>query len=223
MDDRDYYVILGISRSESLRGVRSAFRDLARQHHPDHAGPAGAPHFRDVVEAYRVLSDPERRREYDASLGREVSILTRRQRRATATPRAGFDPIDLFGRPDSIRPSAEALHDRFMRNFMEWELPKGEHLEPLLCDVALTPAEAGRGGVLPLRIPVLAPCTTCRGTGHIAGFPCLVCGANGRTTSEVVVELEVPPGIRSGTIVEASLEPWGIHNLWLRVRIGVLR
>jgi DnaJ-class molecular chaperone len=220
MDEKNYYVILGISRSESPRGVRSAFRDLVRRHHPDRAGPVGAPRFRDVVEAYRVLSDPDKRREYDAKLRTEASVLVRRP--APGRPGKAFEPIDLFRTPDSIRHAADALHDRFARNFMEWHTPKGEHLEPLLCDVALTPAEARRGGVLPLRIPVLDPCTTCRGTGHIAGFPCLVCDANGRTASEVVLELEVPPGIPPGTIVEASLERWGIHNLWLRVRIGVV-
>jgi HSP20 family molecular chaperone IbpA len=45
------------------RGIRAAFRDLARKHHPDIAGPRGAPAFREAVEAYRALSDPEARRD----------------------------------------------------------------------------------------------------------------------------------------------------------------
>jgi DnaJ-class molecular chaperone len=76
MARKDYYLLLGISRGESSSGIRKAFRDLARRHHPDHAGPAGTPMFRDVVEAYRVLSDPQRRREYDAELGIPIRIRT---------------------------------------------------------------------------------------------------------------------------------------------------
>ena len=221
MASKDHYFILGISKTESPGGVRSAFRDLARRHHPDHAGAEGAARFREVVEAYRVLADPERRREYDASLREPDRVVVRRHTRGRGAQRTTFEPLDLFGQPDSMRPSADALFDRLLRNFMGWSAPKGEHPEPLLCDVALTLEEARRGGVLPLRIPIAAHCTACRGLGHIAGYPCHVCDAAGWITSEIIAPLEIPPGIRPGTIVETTLERWGIRNVWLRIRFGV--
>jgi curved DNA-binding protein CbpA len=65
---KDYYSILEVAPSENLSGIHRAYRRLAKQHHPDHAGVQGAAAFRAVQEAYHVLSDPERKRRYDATL-----------------------------------------------------------------------------------------------------------------------------------------------------------
>ena len=66
MTDRDYYEILGIARDASPAEIRSAFRKLARQYHPDqYKAPDAETRFREVNEAYAVLSDPEKRARYD--------------------------------------------------------------------------------------------------------------------------------------------------------------
>jgi DnaJ-class molecular chaperone len=215
MPEKDHYLVLGISRAESPRGVRKAFRDLARRHHPDRAGPGGTPMFRDVVEAYRVLSDPERRRAYDAEL------------RAAAPARAGmardryFGALDLFADARRIRPAPDELIAHLLRNFV-WPGPvKSEHPEPLLCDIALSPDEARRGGVLDLRIPIRAVCPDCHGAGHVFGFACWRCDATGNARSDLTVPLDIPPGVRSGLIMEIPLDRFGIRNLWLRARLRV--
>jgi DnaJ-class molecular chaperone len=182
MATKDYYLVLGVPRDESEAGIRSAFRDLARRHHPDRAGPSGTPHFREVVEAYRVLSDPGLRREHDAELREQARPRTRRAAR----------PVG-----------------------------RGERSEPLLCDVALSREEARRGGVLPIHIPIARPCALCHGAGSLRGRSCRGCDGRGEVGSEVVIPLEIPPQVRPGSILEASLEPWGIHDLWLRAHIGV--
>jgi len=61
---KDYYLILGVSRTETARGIQNTFRELVKQLHPDRVGPQGTAAFQDLVEAYRVLSDPERRKAY---------------------------------------------------------------------------------------------------------------------------------------------------------------
>src|SRR3954471_22304074 len=65
---KDYYKILGVSKTASEDEIRKAFRKLARQYHPDVAGnKAGAEDkFKEINEAYEVLSDAEKRRKYDA-------------------------------------------------------------------------------------------------------------------------------------------------------------
>jgi curved DNA-binding protein len=67
MADRDFYQILGVSRDASQQDIQRAYRKLARQYHPDvNADPAAEERFKDVSEAYDVLSDPQTRSRYDA-------------------------------------------------------------------------------------------------------------------------------------------------------------
>src|SRR5690242_4584146 len=70
MERKTYYMILGVSSTESDRGIRAAYRDLAKRLHPDVAGEQATRSFQEVTEAYGVLSDPQRRREYNDKLSR---------------------------------------------------------------------------------------------------------------------------------------------------------
>jgi molecular chaperone DnaJ len=65
---KNYYLILGVSRNESAAGVQEAFRELAKRYHPDVAGPESAEHFRNLLEAYKHLSDAQLRARYNHSL-----------------------------------------------------------------------------------------------------------------------------------------------------------
>jgi DnaJ-class molecular chaperone len=64
---KDYYEILGVGRSAGDEEIRSAFRSLARKYHPDKTGnnPEAENRFKEINEAYEVLSDPHRRNRYD--------------------------------------------------------------------------------------------------------------------------------------------------------------
>jgi hypothetical protein len=90
-----------------------------------------------------------------------------------------------------------------------------------VCDVLLSRAEAERGGVLPLEIPLLAPCPACHGGGFRALFPCPACGACGWQMRETALELAFPPGVPSGATLDVSLARLGVADLWLHVRVRV--
>src|SRR5205807_10478809 len=100
---KDLYTTLGVTRTESLRGSREAFRKLAKRYHPDHAGRQGTPKFREILNAYEVLSDPEKRKRYNDSLARRSSdsepiIVTRRSSSRTRPPHYSPIPQDPFFR-----------------------------------------------------------------------------------------------------------------------------
>ncbi len=93
MDYKDYYQILGLPRTATQAEIKKAFRRLARQHHPDvkPGDKTAEQRFKDINEAYEVLSDPEKRRRYDA-LGANWEAFSR----AGAGPGPGGGPFEPF-------------------------------------------------------------------------------------------------------------------------------
>ena len=67
MNDKDYYAILGVEHDADDAAIRKAFQKLARKYHPDiNKEPGAEEKFKEISEAYAVLSDPDKRRRYDA-------------------------------------------------------------------------------------------------------------------------------------------------------------
>ena len=223
MATRNHYVTLGVPRTETTAGIRTAFRDLAKRHHPDRSGSEDSEAFRDVVEAYRVLSDPTLRVRYDDRLRRQEVVPEEVVVRRTAAEPLTREPIPLFLHSNDLRPSFEEMFDRLVRNFTRIGVPKAERLEPLNCDVVLSPEEAARGGVLPIAVPVFETCHECGGSGHTWMFPCLHCDQSGMVEKEVTVRLELPPMVPAGTVIELPLEGLGVSNFRLRICIRVDR
>ena len=207
MPIRDYYLVLGVPRDEGNTGIRAAFRDLAKRHHPDHAGPEGATRFREVAEAYHVLGDVRARRDYDDELQRSEG-------RVAGAPFVD-EPLDVFGPPGEA--CFEALLARFLSNFTTRGHPKAERAEPLVCHVLLSQQEARSGGVLPIAIPVLERCASCGGSGHVWPFPCIDCNASGSVRRRATIDVSIPPGVIPGTRFTAALDPIGIANVFLEV------
>lgn len=85
----DYYSILGVKRDADFGTIRSAFRHLARRYHPDVSkGRPARKRFLVIREAYEVLSDPEKRREYDRLISKPIPVA-RKSAKGTKTPRRG--------------------------------------------------------------------------------------------------------------------------------------
>jgi DnaJ-class molecular chaperone len=225
MDTKDYYMILGITRAESPSGIREAFRELAKRYHPDRVGAQGTTFFQEIVEAYEVLSDPERRTLYNRGLQHaeggeswqaEPIIM------GQAVPPEPLVPEPLQWRHFSqMRPSREALLDRLRRNFTGRNLPKGERLEALTIEIILSPDEALRGRTLLIGVPVFYPCPMCNGSGRDWLFPCVYCQQQGMVEEAETVRIHIPPLVQDGAVVALPLRGLGIHNVYVRVLVRV--
>jgi hypothetical protein len=77
MNVADYYAVLGVGRRESVQGIQAAYRRLAKRYHPDHAGADGKDQFQAIHQAYEVLSDPAKRKAYDAALDQRSPVSHR--------------------------------------------------------------------------------------------------------------------------------------------------
>jgi len=206
---RNCYVVLGIPRNETAQGIRNAYRNLAKTHHPDRAGPEATARFQDISRAYETLSHPDTRRSHDAALDAE------------ARPRRRGAPITVLDSSARSQPSFDELQERFLRNFTGGWVPKSELVEGLNLEVILNSEEATYGVMLPLQVPTLQLCDRCDGTGFVWPFRCTACRQTGMLRVEETLPLVVPPLTPSGTIFEFPLDRLGIHNFFLRAHVVV--
>lgn len=100
--DKDLYETLGVEETADEEEIRRAFRDLAKAHHPDHAGDSSSDRFREIRDAYDVLSDRARREAYDGQRSKatvDVHIV----RRDAAPPDDFGEPVHIGRRPQHGR------------------------------------------------------------------------------------------------------------------------
>ena len=226
---KNYYFILGVESDATLRQIREAYRRLAKELHPDYYGEDSGP-FIDLQEAYAVLSDPARRRAYDATQrmsSREqggpggVQAEPLFARKATAEPlipaqdQADLGDLSLTGSFRTFGPSFEELFDRLWRNF-SLVRPKAERLRSLNVEIRISPREALRGGRARILVPARLRCSVCRGRGALGFYECWRCHGDGAIQGEYPVTLTFPPGIVNDHVIEIPLDRFGITNFYLR-------
>ncbi|HET9035580.1 MAG TPA: DnaJ domain-containing protein [Myxococcaceae bacterium] len=230
MDARNYYLVLGVDPLESTHGIRSAFRELIHRYHPDRAGSRGMPFFQDIVRAYRVLSDRERRASHDADLRDGTDRPAGED--APLTPARWPQPeplspvrVSLFHDFAVRRPGLEEVARRFRRSFTDPDRPKSQRPEALRLEVLLPPERAAGGGLLELGVPVFYPCRSCHGSGTSGPLSCRRCAGQGMEEHEEVVRLPVPGRLADGSVFALPLRGLGIHGLYLELtfRVGGLR
>ena len=171
--EKDYYAALGVPKRASASDIKKAYRKLAAELHPDR-NPGGEDRFKEVSEAYDILSDTAKRKEYDEA----------RELFASGGPRfapgGGFDVNDLFGRA-----GAGGFSDLFggvfggQRGRRQQTARRGADLET---STTLSFLDALAGSTVSLRLSSEGACDTCRGTGAAPGTSpktCSVCNGQG--------------------------------------------
>jgi molecular chaperone DnaJ len=232
---RDYYEVLGLSRGASEREIKSAFRRLARELHPDVSEAADAEErFREAAEAYEVLSKPETRELYDR-FGHE-GLRT-----------GGFRPTDfdfaniadlfsvffgdeLFGMPGGAGRRSTRGADVLAEVAIDLEEAAIGVLRAVPFPVAVTCATCGGNGAAPDTKPETCPrcegsgrlqsvsssvfgqfirtqtCPNCGGVGTVISTPCTACRGRGQTTEERTLDVQIPAGIHDGQRIRLSGE-----------------
>jgi molecular chaperone DnaJ len=183
---KDFYRILGVAESASADEVKKAYRKLAKQYHPDAnaSDPAAAERFKEISEAYAVLSDDERRKQYDqmrrmGAFGGVGGFRPGAGGAERTGAQGGFNFEDLGGLGDIFG----SMFDFGKRRGGRPGVPeRGESIEMA---VTIPFRIAVRGGKITLQVPVTEDCATCRGSGAAAGASitmCAECGGKGTVT-----------------------------------------
>jgi molecular chaperone DnaJ len=231
MAKRDYYEVLGVTRSTGAVELKKAYRKLAMQYHPDrNPGDERAEiHFKEVSEAYEVLKDDQKRAAYD-QFGHAAFEHGGRGRAG------GFDFTsfadmfeDLFGdvmgggrrrgtglRGADLRYNLEiGLEEVFAGKTARLRVPttvgcgscdgsgSAGNAPPKTCP---TCQGAGRLRAQQGFFTVERTCMTCQGAGRVIGDPCKGCNGSGRVHKEKTLEVTVPPGVEDGTRIRLSGE-----------------
>jgi DnaJ-class molecular chaperone len=230
---KDYYKILGVDRKADDKTIKSAYRRLARKHHPDVAQTKDATErFKEISEAYEVLSDPEKRRRYD-SLGPDWH-------RYTQAPPGGpgggfrveygadlgdlgdfseffrsiFGDLGVHGRRGP-RPGGPRFDDRFEQSARGGDVQAG---------IEITLDEAFHGARKTFAMDLEEACGTCQGAGHIKGKPCGACDGGGWQRARRQVDVRIPAGVKSGQRVRVAGEGAGAAgargDLYLSVTVA---
>ncbi|GAA2702187.1 molecular chaperone DnaJ [Micromonospora olivasterospora] len=193
--EKDYYATLGVQKSASSDEIKKSYRKLARESHPDHnpGDPKAEERFKVVSEAYAVLGDEAKRREYDEMRSLFGSGAFRRNARgAGGQP---FDVSDLFGGGAGGGRfgggGGGGFQDLFSSIFSGGgpggpSRPRGPARgRDVETEVALDFGDAVRGVTLPLTLRAPGICDTCHGSGAKPGtqpVTCQVCHGAGMTT-----------------------------------------
>ncbi len=210
---KNYYDVLGVPKTAAEKDIKSAYRRLARQWHPD-ANPdnqrAAEEKFKDIQEAYEVLGDAEKRRKYDA-LGtgdwQRAAQQAEQQRRYRTQGQAGApgpQSFDFGGAASGFSDFFDAFFSGVggKRHAQEHaQAGRGQDLETTV-DVSL--AEAHEGGKKSVSIQVEDLCARCKGTGLERGRICPVCHGTGRTLATKRFDVTIPRGVRAGQRIRLS-------------------
>lgn len=239
---KDYYQTLGIARTASEKEIKSAYRKLARQYHPDvNKDPKATERFKLINEAYEVLSDPKKREKYDQlgadweRIEREQEYARQYQTQAGQAGAAGYgDFSDFF---NTFFAGERGGFSDFNFEFgggRRGRTATAERGEDIEHPIDVTLEEAARGGQRTIQTEVPETCPNCGGSGFVGerrkvgnrtvmeSVTCPTCGGQGIRATRRQIEVKIPAGVTDGSRIRVKGEGQKgstAGDLYLRVHL----
>ena len=227
MKIKDFYQSLGLDAKATPDEIKKAYRQLAKRYHPD-ANPnnkQAEERFKEISEAYDVLSDPQKRQKYD-------------QLRSFAPHNSGafinFDP-EIFRQRTGYHGTGEfagqgfsfsdILRELFGFDSMFADLANAQP-EPTVrrAELNVSFEEAIQGAEKTISVRQPHTCPGCHGTGLMTRSVCVQCRGTGQATTERRLRVRIPPGIEDGhllRIADSGLPtPFGRNDLIITIRVA---
>jgi curved DNA-binding protein len=238
---KDYYETLGVPRGASEGDIKKAFRKLAREFHPDVAKnkKQAEEKFKEINEAYEVLSDSAKRKRYDelganwqsgADFRPPPGWESSRQGRNAAGGGAHEFQFDGTGFSDFFEQFFGSRGGRgatgFGRGGFAEEAMNAERGQDIEGDILVTLEEAMRGSVRSVSVRHAVVCEQCGGSGQRNRRVCQACGGTGQVAKTETYQVKVPAGVTEGQRLriagrgEAGMGGGAAGDLYLRVRLA---
>ena len=223
----DYYALLGVSRDATPDEIKRAYRQLARELHPDvNPDPGSIDRFKEVTAAYEVLSDPEKRQMYDlggdplraggSGFGATFDFGDIMDAFFGGSQRRGPRPRMRRGQDALIRLQVD-LAEAMTGTTREVQVDTAVRCEA--CQGAGTapdtqpttcPMCKGHGEIQNVQRSFLGqvmtarPCPQCQGFGTTIVHPCVECAGDGRVRTRATIGVQIPPGVDTGTRIQLA-------------------
>jgi molecular chaperone DnaJ len=213
MAAKDYYTVLGISRTATEKEIKAAYRKLARKYHPDvnPGNKAAEEKFKEINQAYEVISDVEKRKKYDQfGEGWEHAgqfSQSGQPGRQTYGTESDFGSFNFGGQGGGATfGGADGMESIFEQMFSgtrsrRAQPRRGEDIEHAL-EISLEEAFSGTPRLLNLQSQ--DTCPTCGGTGRVQKAVCATCRGSGVVSRVRQLEVKIPPGVKTGSRVRVA-------------------
>ncbi|MFA6988721.1 MAG: DnaJ C-terminal domain-containing protein [Candidatus Gastranaerophilaceae bacterium] len=247
--DIDLYASLGIHSSASAKDIKAAYRQLARKYHPDvnKGNKLSEKKFKEIGEAYEILSDNSKRKQYDLIRGitQDETFSKQKQTQAKTAYTKQAEPKEQEKNPEKSKTDFKNKEKSFSDVFSEFmdgvlkkpeipfrEEPKHEQPKPvdgkdITVDLSININEANIGTVRKVNVLHSQGCKTCKGRRIINGAKCKTCSGDGEVFTHNKINVKIPPNVKNGSkikiIGEGNPGMYGGQNGDLYLKISIER
>lgn len=229
--NKDYYQILGVNPAADKKDIKAAYRSLARKYHPD-VNPGNKlceEKFKEIGEAYSVLIDDKKRKQYDLLRGykepekqtRNTTSHTKKQaNQAYSSQKTQTSSQKQEVNREKPKPAPDTQNKKaFTDTFSEFldgllkketvnDKPQGppKKGDDITADISITIVEAHNGTVRKINILHTESCKKCRGKRVLSGIPCPACDGKGEISEHKKITVKIPPNVKEGSKIKIAGE-----------------
>ena len=219
--DKDYYKILGIDTSADKKQIKAAYRVLARKYHPDtnQGNKLSEQMFKEVGEAYSVLTDEEKKQKYDALRGlsqKQPDTSEQAKKQASEAYQETKKPQEEKPAPEQDkRPFGNVFSGFVDKIFEKDETGKTQEKtkasppqkgSDIIADISLTIVEAHNGTIRKVNVLHTESCPKCKGKRHFNGIACSACKGEGEISQHKKISVKIPPNVSTGSKIRITGE-----------------
>lgn len=207
---KNYYEILGVTPDSDAQDVKLSYRKLARKYHPDvNKAPESAQKFKDVLEAYEVLSDEKKHKQYDMlngfyktpkqkvkSEGAKNEYKKSAERKEENTTRSSFEENKEAFQKTNLKSALNDILDGIAKEKKSKKYPKSG--DDIFSEVTISLEDSVRGTSRVINVIHKELCPNCEGRRFINGAKCSVCNGSGEFSQHKKITVKIPPNVKNG-------------------------